>query len=212
MAAASPVPLNLPCARGGVTGASHASAGDGGVVPVSADGQCPSPPCHCEHSDARATRDDPSSAVTVSLAWQSVPPPLPPLQGEVSPQATEGSAPHACPKEGRCTPHSFFSSCRKERTGRAGSRKAALRRRWREKQSRFFRSGRKTRGKAQARSVFRAPQGVKKRAPPTALWTIPSCATPTARGRCAPLRFSAPCLRVPGPPKPAPTARTGVCA
>ena len=36
---------------------------------------------------------------------------------------------------------------------------AALRRRWRKQQSRNFRSGRKTGGKAKARTVFRVPQG-----------------------------------------------------
>ena len=129
---------------------------------------------------------------------------------------SEGSRPRRRRLAGRCAPHSFFSTCRKERTRRArwncrlplpvaeegslqfpqrsknarksvslqrfsgtarwkkekGARglqsfehrrprggKVCCRCRWQKKAARFFRSGRKTRGSAQARSVFRAPQG-----------------------------------------------------
>ncbi len=91
---------------------------------------------------------------------------------------SEGSRPRRRRLAGRCAPHSFFSTCRKERTRRArwkkekGARglqsfehrrprggKACCRCQWQKKAARFFRSGRKTRGSAQARSVFRAPQG-----------------------------------------------------
>ena len=88
-----------------------------------------------------AGRDPPCHCEPVrTLAWQSV------------------SHDTAFPFDTSKTPRGLVpSGCRKAFPAHGG--KAPSRRQWRIKRGRLFRSGRKSRGSAQARRDFRAPQG-----------------------------------------------------
>ena len=74
------------------------------------------------------------------------------------PEPREGSRPRRRGGHGNAPPIlSFRLAEKKERAAPGGI--AGSRCRWQRKEACNFRSGRKTRGSAQARSVFRAPQG-----------------------------------------------------